>query len=338
MSHRQRVDHGDHSVRRVNSNRSPAPVTLALPRIRPDDPAGQVVVAALRQAVSRIAATEAQVWRGDVEGIHRLRTTTRRLRSELRALESFADHEWRKHLEEELRWLARRLGDVRDMDILLARLKKSAAAMQQGSASEVALAPLFAKYQARRAQAAWSLSNALHSDRYRGLLALLEQAALEPPVTDAAAEACRTALPPAARGAWRRLKKGARCLRPADPDQEFHNLRKEAKRDRYTAELVAPIIGGGTNKGSDRFICLVTEVQDVLGEHQDAVVAAHEIELGLAEHADHPGFIPAAQALLEREHEKAEAARTAFFKVWDKLDRKKWRRWLKSGRTAHAEA
>ena len=159
-----------------------------------------------------------------------------------------------------------------------------------------------------------------------------------PPVTDAAAEPCRTALPPAARGAWRRLKKGARCLRPADPDQEFHNLRKEAKRARYTAELIAPIIGGGANKGSDRFIRLVTEVQDVLGEHQDAVVAAHEIELGLAEYADHPGFIPTAQALLECEHDKAEAARTAFFKVWDKLDRKKSRQWLKARRTAHSQA
>ncbi len=140
------------------------------------------------------------------------------------------------------------------------------------------------------------------------------------------------------RGAWRRLKKGARCLRPADPDQEFHNLRKEAKRARYTAELIAPIIGGGANKGSDRFIRLVTEVQDVLGEHQDAVVAAHEIELGLAEYADHPGFIPTAQALLECEHDKAEAARTAFFKVWDKLDRKKSRQWLKARRTAHSQA
>jgi len=338
MSHRQRVDYSNDFVRRTDSSECLSPVTIALPRVRPDDPAGQVVSATLRQAVSRIAATEAQVWRGEVEGIHRLRTTTRRLRSELRALERFVDLQWRERIEEELKWLATRLGCVRDMDILLARLKKATARIDEGRANESVLAPLFAKFQSRRAQAAWSLSDALHSDRYRGLLASLEQAALETPLTDAAAEPCRTALPPAAGGAWRRLKKGGRSLRPIDPDQEFHNLRKDAKRARYTAELIAPLICSDVDKGSDRFIRLVTEVQDVLGEHQDAVVAAHEIELGLAEYADRPDFVPAAQALLEWEHDKAQAARAAFFKVWSRLDRKKSRRWLKTRRTARSGA
>ena len=155
-----------------------------------------------------------------------------------------------------------------------------------------ALAPLFAKYQSRRAQAAWSLSEAPCTVIAIAVFWPRSSKPVEPPLTDAAAEPCRTALPPAARGAWRRLKRGGRCLRPADPDQEFHNMRKEAKRARYTAELIAPLIGGGAAKGSDRFIHLVTEVQDVLGEHQDAVVAAHEIELGLAEYADRSRLCP----------------------------------------------
>jgi CHAD domain-containing protein len=338
MSYRQRVEYGHDFARPVDSSEGPSLVTLALPRVRPDDPAGQVVAATFRQAVSRIAATESQVRRGELEGIHRLRTTTRRLRSELLALESFVDPKWRKQIEEELKWLAKRLGDVRDMDILLARLTKAAAKREEGGEHESALAPLFAKFQSRREQAAWSLSDALHSDRYRGLLANLEQAVSEPPLTDAAAEPCRAGLPPAARGAWRRLKKGVRSLGPDDPDQEFHDLRKTAKRARYTAELIAPLISGGAAKSADRFIHLVTEVQDVLGEHQDAVVAAHEIELGLAEYADDPVFVLAAQALLEREHDKAQATRRALFKVWNKLDRKKSRRWLKIRRTARSEA
>ena len=165
MSHRQRVDYREVSVQRVDSSERPSPVMLALPRIRPDDPAGQVVSSTIRQAISRIAATEAQVRHGEAEGVHRLRTTTRRLRSELRALESFIELHWREHLEKELKWLARRLGDVRDMDILLARLKKAAAKTEDGDASESALVPMFAKFQSRRSQAAWSLSEALHSDR-----------------------------------------------------------------------------------------------------------------------------------------------------------------------------
>ena len=107
------------------------PVTLALPRVDADDPVGDVVFSVLSVAVLRIAGTDADARRGDPEGIHRLRTTTRRLRSELRSLENLVDGRWREQLEEELKWLAGRLGEVRDLDILLARLKKAAGEQDQ---------------------------------------------------------------------------------------------------------------------------------------------------------------------------------------------------------------
>ena len=81
-----------------------------------------------------------------------------------------------------------------------------------------------------------------------------------------------------AAAAWRRLKKQGRGLRPSDPDAEFHELRKRAKRARYTAELIAPIMGRRAARAAGGFIRLLTQVQDTLGEHQDAVVAADEIE------------------------------------------------------------
>ena len=141
-------------------------------------PSGDVVFSVLRVAVLRIAGTDSDARRGDPEGIHRLRTTTRRLRSELRSLENLVDGRWREQLEGELKWLAGRLGEVRDLDILLARLKKGAGEQDHDGSSEAALAPLFATLEARREQAARSLNDALRSDRYRGLLACLEQAAV----------------------------------------------------------------------------------------------------------------------------------------------------------------
>jgi CHAD domain-containing protein len=74
---------------------------------------------------------------------------------------------------------------------------------------------------------------------------------------------------------------------------------------------------------------VLTQIQDTLGEHQDAVIAALEIEHSLDAHRDDPPFVQAANSLIESEREKAEAARQSFFKVWDKLDRKKTRRWMK---------
>jgi CHAD domain-containing protein len=323
MSHRDRAE----SI--VDPPKLIAPVTLTLPRVEADDPVGDVVFSVLSVAVLRIAGTDPDARRGDPEGVHRLRTTTRRLRSELRALESLLDGRFREHLEEELKWLAGCLGGVRDLDILQTRLKKAADQLDQDGSSQAALAPFFAMLDSRREQAARSLNEALRSDRYRSLLASLERAAKRPALTDGASEPCRSVLPAVAADAWRRLKKQARALRPSDPDEEFHELRKRAKRARYTAELIAPIMGRRAARAAGGFIRVLTQIQDTLGEHQDAVIAALEIEHSLDAHRDDPPFVQAANSLIESEREKAEDARQSFFKVWDKLDRKKTRRWMK---------
>ncbi|MHB1561050.1 MAG: CHAD domain-containing protein, partial [Isosphaeraceae bacterium] len=88
--------------------------TVEVPRIRPRDPVSKAVLAAFETALSRIRATDAAARRGDVEGIHRLRTTTRRLRSELRAFRDLLAPEWAGPIEAELKWLAGLLGDVGD--------------------------------------------------------------------------------------------------------------------------------------------------------------------------------------------------------------------------------
>ncbi len=314
------------------------PVTLALPRVDADDPVGDVVFSVLNVAKLRIAGTDPDARRGDPDGIHRLRTTTRRLRSELRSMEDVVDGRFREQLERELKWLAGCLGGVRDLDILLGRLKKAASELDDDGSSEAALAPLFVELDARREQASRSLNDALRSDRYRELLASLERAAERPVLSESASERCRLALPQAAALAWRRLKKHARALRSSDPDAEFHELRKRAKRARYTAELIAPIMGRRSARAADGFIRLLTQVQDTLGEHQDAVVAVGEIDNTITEHGDDPTFVRAANILLVRQRESAAAALESFFKVWAKLDRKKLRRWMKIRPKARAGA
>jgi CHAD domain-containing protein len=67
----------------------------------------------------------------------------------------------------------------------------------------------------------------------------------------------------AAKKAERRLAEA--CADGADT--ELHRARKAAKRARYAAEVLAR--AGGGKKGRKRF----KQVQHVLGEHQDAVVA-----------------------------------------------------------------
>jgi CHAD domain-containing protein len=295
--------------------------------VKPGDPVGHAVLLSLETALARIEEMAPGAGQGDSEGIHRLRTSTRRLRSELRAFRDLVDPQWFEAIEAELKWLAGLLGDVRDVDVLARRLQTVISEWDE--ADRQALVPLFHELGARHGRAAQVLNDALQGARYGELLATIQRAIDHPCLKDEAWVPCREALPPLAESAWRRLKKSARDLRPDDPDEPFHKARKLAKRARYTAELIAPILGRAAAKGSRRFIRATIRVQDTLGEHQDARVAGEEITRLLSARPQDAEFARAARKLLENQDEAALAARERFFQVWDKLDRKKLRRWMK---------
>src|SRR5271166_3600812 len=118
------------------------PATVAMPAIKPKYPAAELIRSALQGAIVRLLAADPEARRGEPEGVHRLRTSTRRLRSELRTVSDLVDREWREHLEQELKWLAAVLGSVRDLDILCQRLHLAAPAVAgNGRASASPCAP-----------------------------------------------------------------------------------------------------------------------------------------------------------------------------------------------------
>ena len=73
-----------------------------------------------------------------------------------------------------------------------------------------------------------------------------------------------------------------------------------------------------------------TQVQQTLGEHQDAIVASTEIEQFLAKDPQDEEVVAAAAKLLETQRRAADRARDKFFEVWAKLDRAKSLRWFKA--------
>jgi CHAD domain-containing protein len=329
MPHKVTKKASAHGVGSSSAEGSPHPTVISTLGLNSRAPAGLAVVHALRTALSRIEAQESLAKRGDPEGVHRLRSTSRRLRSELRALQDNVEKQWRERVEGELKWLAGLLGEVRDLEILNARLRTGADKLELKDVDRQSLAPLFANVEARRAKAGRNVAESLEGDRYRALVETLEQGALRPPLTDAARIACRVVFPTAAKAAWRRLRKVARDLRNDAPPAEFHEARKRAKRCRYAAELIAPILGGHAGRDASKFIRLTTQVQDSLGEHQDALITASELETAIAEHADDSALLQHASALLEDQQKRARTARDRFFKIWSRLDRKKARRWMR---------
>ncbi len=201
------------------------------------DPAAALICAAFRTAMSRLHAADPEVRHGEPEGIHRLRTSTRRLRSELKTLADLVEPEWSGHLEQELKWIAGLLGGVRDLDILCQRLRAAGSSAGQNGKTETRgceprpddpLAPLFRTLQDRHDEHARALHEALQGERYRALAASLSAAIESPALQDSASQTCRKVLPPLASAAWRQLRKHATDLDSTDPDAQFHEVRKRA--------------------------------------------------------------------------------------------------------------
>jgi CHAD domain-containing protein len=138
----------------------------------------------------------------------------------------------------------------------------------------------------REERALTTAAEALDSDRYLRLLDVLVDAAREPVLQPEAAGRCSKVLPPLVRGAWRSLAKRAARLHAEDPDDDWHEARIKAKQARYAAEAVSDVLG----RPAARLAAAAKAVQEVLGDHQDAAIAA-EILVGLAQEKSDDGAL-----------------------------------------------
>ena len=290
--------------------------------LSPGDPTATVVRATIAAGLRGLREHQADAERGGTEGVHKMRTTARRLRSALRTFRPLLDGAWARGLANELKWLAGRLGALRDLDVQRDRLRAGSEDLGD------ALAPFFAVMDQQHEAALTALNQALRSDRTSDLLRRLAEAAREPVTTDLAQESCRTALPPLVASTWKTLKQAGRTLQADDPDESYHEARILAKRARYAAESVAPALGS-RGKEAERFARRATAVQDILGEHQDAVVARDLLESAAAGHPTDGPFNLAIGRMVERQAHAATEARARFVVAWGRLDRKHVRRWLK---------
>ncbi len=87
------------------------------------------------------------------------------------------------------------------------------------------------------------------------------------------------------------------------------------KRARYAADLAAHELG----RPGERFVAVAKRLQDILGDHQDAVVAQAHV-LRWAASASSPEQEVAAGRLLQLERDRMAAARSAWPGSWRELD------------------
>jgi CHAD domain-containing protein len=290
----------------------------------PEDAAGWAVRAAIADALIRIIRNDPGTRLGDDEALHQFRVGVRRLRSDLRTLKSILSRDWAPGLDVELRRLAGMLGTVRDLDVLLIHMESTHADLM------APLDPMLADLRDRHAVARSALLDELRSDRYAQLLERLVVLARDPDLTESGYEPAGVVLPGLAARAWRRLERRVDAL--ADPeraaDAELHRVRIAAKRARYAAELASRGLSPEPAADARRFADDLGELQDLLGRHQDAVVAVSETHAAARTHEGDLGLIVAAGRVIERELQAARRERARFASLWRALSRPKRRRWM----------
>jgi CHAD domain-containing protein len=289
-------------------------------RFTKNSPAGEVVLAYLDANTARLTALDLAVRREKPDAVHQMRVTARRLRAVLQAYPTILREPDTRHLQGELKWLGGVLGEARDAEVLADNLHAGLAAVP----TELVLGPAQARitihFAPIEANARREVLEALDSERYRELRAELGRLLDSPPLTPEAAEPAGTVLTRAVRSATRRANRRMRRARraPAGRPREvaLHETRKAAKRARYAAEVAEPALGKKRGKKAHRFVKRMKNVQSVLGDHQDAVLArAVARDIGIQAHlAGENAF--SFGLLHERAHHQALDARNQARRVW----------------------
>ncbi|MGY4100869.1 CHAD domain-containing protein [Nocardia sp. R16R-3T] len=274
------------------------------------------VVAALRDDVDRLLAAEPDVRADAWDSVHQMRVATRRLRSVLRSYRTLFEATPVAEIQQELKWLADLLGVARDAEVRAERFTAllDAHAPQSelpqgelppgefaGLATQSAVAPKTAdeghvpgaadsvrtelvdaerdRYQSAHAQ----IIDALDHHRYHALRHQLSAWRTEPPL------AADNSKRPAAEIFERILRKDRKRLRrlvyaepavsPAERVELLHDIRKGAKRLRYSCEGAIDVLGSAAKDLGAQ----AKRLQTVLGDHRDAVESREAILARAAE-------------------------------------------------------
>jgi CHAD domain-containing protein len=274
----------------------------------------QHVLSTLRAQLEAIRACEAGTRAGrDPEDLHQMRVAVRRLRAMLRASRPLFDAKWVKGLRSELGWLGTALGEARDLDVLRGYLGSELTSLEgaKGKAGQ----RLLRRLDADRARSRGVLRRVLDGRQYARLLTRLKASLAAPQVASTG-----LSLRGSAAAEFKKLRRAVKALSGHPSAEDLHEIRIKVKRARYAAELVGADAGGR----GQRFIDQAKKIQDILGEHQDAVV----LEEYLHEAIDSREAMHALQQqLLKRQRKRRKKTRAAFFEEWPRLERRGRKAW-----------
>ncbi len=243
----------------------------------------------------------------DPENLHKLRVASRRLRAFLRVARTVFDPAWEADVRAGLRTLAGASGPVRDLDVLIGWLRAELEGLDAGErrGGEALLAEL----ESERGDVRRELIRVLDDPAY---LLLLDKLAL--PI-EVVGRPVRISLRKRATRELRKLVDEVERLGDSPDDDGLHTLRIRVKRVRYAAELA-----GERSRRTGPVIDEARLLQDLLGDHQDAVVAEERLRRLAGQDASaQTAFV--AGRLAERQRLKKDELKRELPAAWRRLRR-----------------
>ena len=278
------------------------------------DSAGAAVTAHMRRHARALLLQDVRVRRDLPDSVHQMRVAARRLRSGLKVFEPLLDYEWAEALRTELGWIAGELGVSRDTEVLQARIDEHADEIG-GEYARMIRAVVDPALNEQWRDAREHALNAMVGQRYRAFLDQLVDAAARPLLNEAANGTAEDVLPGLVDKAYRKLAKEVKLLEINGPSEPWHEARIRAKKARYAAEAVAPVLGEDVKK----FGKALAQVTELLGDHQDAWVAQNTLKV-LAQRPEVDGMSGFSLGLLHQfEFEQEMFNRNDFVELWPSI-------------------
>jgi CHAD domain-containing protein len=225
-------------------------------------------------------------------------------------------------LQDDLAWIGRQLGSVRDLDVQLEQLDAWLAAAPEEDAEP--LRTLRSVLEQHRAEARREMLEALDSRRYESFVRRFSRTlrARHATRTGPSSLPALAVAPDLIEARWAAVRKSAKRLGRSSPPEDYHRLRIRCKRLRYALEFLTDVYAGRARPVLKQLVSL----QDILGLHQDAFVAIERLrrltderglELG-------PDTVFAMGEIAERYRQGVGKLRSQVMPAYRRVEGKRW--------------
>ena len=280
--------------------------------------AGRTVL--LRDFITMLAHEAGAQTGADIEDVHEMRVSTRRMRSALRLLEPYFPGKTARKFRLALGEFAAVLGDIRDRDVLLANMTRYLATLPEAAQAE--LRQIMSVIEAERDTERTDLHKLIGKRRYARFVEQFSEfltepaAAMKPHETGPVAPTLvRHILPTVIYEHLGIVRAYDSVIATADAPT-LHQLRIEFKRLRYAIGIFEEVLGSGV-KG---FLKDLKAIQDHLGRMQD-IATAHLLLEPVAAKLDAPQLEALNAYFLSIDTELAELM-DQFPALWKKFEGK----------------